>query len=598
MNKNLLKITEKIQQQSQKTRQKYLEKIQNPKNQKVDASKLGCPNIAHTFAIFEDSIKERVRDLMPKNYAIISAYNDMLSAHHPYESYPAKIKKGVTKSRALCQFAGGVPAMCDGITQGYAGMELSLFSRDVIAMSVCVALSHNVFDGAFYLGVCDKIVPGLLIGALSFGHLPSLFVPSGPMPSGIANEQKSKARQLYAEGKLSRKDLLKSEMQSYHASGTCTFYGTANSNQMLMEFMGLHLPNTAFINPHTPLRDAIVEYSGEYLASNPVPPIGQIVSEKNIINAIIGLNATGGSTNHTIHLIAIARAAGIIINWDDFDEISKITPLLARIYPNGKADVNHFEASGGLAFVIGQLLESGLLHNDVKTVAGDGMGHYTKEPKLIDSKLTWQEGQKESLNLDILRTVKDPFLHEGGLKILKGNIGRAVIKVSAIKEENLYVKERAIIFESQEDFLRAFEEKRLERNFIAIVRYQGPRANGMPELHKLIPPLSSLQDRGFKVALITDGRMSGASGKVPVAIHMSPEALLNGNISKIKEGDLIEFDALNSKVNVLESDFSKREIREHSKKDSSGFGRELFSGFRSLARSVEEGAFSFGENSI
>ncbi len=603
MNKTLSQITAKIEARSTKTREAYLRKIHDKSFGRVDGTKLGCPNIAHTFAIFPDDIKEKIRDNMPRNYAIISAYNDMLSAHQPFVKYPDLIKEGVQKAGALCQFAAGVPAMCDGITQGYPGMELSLFSRDVIALSVAVGLSHNVFDGAFYLGVCDKIVPGLLIGSASFGHLPSLFVPSGPMTSGISNDEKSKARQLYAEGKISRKDLCKSEMQSYHSSGTCTFYGTANSNQMMVELMGLHLPNTAFINPGTDLREAIVKYSGEFLASNNVAPIGEIISAKNIINAMIGLMATGGSTNHTIHLIAIARAFGIIIDWDDFDGISSITPLLARIYPNGKADVNHFEAAGGLAFVVKELLENGLLHDDVLTVAGRGMGHYTKEPFLENDttksqKLPkWKDGVKESADLNILSPFEKPFLPEGGIKIMKGNIARAVIKVSAIAKEHQIIKARALIFDSQAQFIKAFEDKKLERDFIGIVRFQGPRANGMPELHKLIPLLSSLQDKGFKVALITDGRMSGASGKVPIAIHASPEALLGGNIIKIKEGDLIEFDATKGVLQNLESDFEAREIKIpdlSATHQNIGFGRELFSGFRTLATSVEEGAMSFG----
>ncbi|MDX2331859.1 phosphogluconate dehydratase [Campylobacter hepaticus] len=591
----LKQITQNIIDRSKKTRENYLERIQTYKG-KIQRKNLACANLAHTYASIPKHIKEKIKENEGLNYAIISAYNDMLSAHQPFKNYPDIIKKEIFKHNAFAQFAGGTPAMCDGITQGYEGMELSLFSRDVIAMSVAIALSHNVFDGAFYLGVCDKIVPGLLIGALSFGHLPSIFIPSGPMTSGISNDEKSKTRQLFAEGKISRDALLQSEMKSYHDVGTCTFYGTANSNQMMMEFMGLHLANSAFINPNTTLREALVKQAALHMVKNQIKSIGELLSEKNIVNAMIGLMATGGSTNHTIHLIAVARAAGIIINWDDFNAISNIIPLLARVYPNGKADINQFEAAGGIAFIIHELLKEGLLHDDVDTVMGKGMQSYTQNPFFIDNKIVYKNGVEKSKNENILRSIKNPFLKDGGVKILKGNIGRAVIKISAVKEEHQIIKAPALVFNSQQEFIKSFENKELQKDFIAIIPYQGPRANGMPELHKLTPLLGSLQDQGFKVALITDGRMSGASGKIPAAIHMSPEALLGGNIAKIKNGDMILFDAKNGILEVLldEKEWKNRKINEFKNQEIFGCGRELFAGFRSQSSSAETGAMSFG----
>ncbi|WP_417903997.1 phosphogluconate dehydratase [Campylobacter sp. LH-2024] len=588
-------ITQKVKERSKKTREQYLERIQTHKG-KIQRKDLGCANLAHAYASIPKHIKERIKENKDLNFAIVSAYNDMLSAHQPFKNYPDIIKQELFKNHAFGQFAGGTPAMCDGITQGYDGMELSLFSRDVIAMSVAIALSHNVFDGAFYLGVCDKIVPGLLIGALSFGHLPSIFVPSGPMTSGISNDEKSKTRQLFAEGKISRDKLLESEMKSYHDIGTCTFYGTANSNQMMMEFMGLHLPNSAFINPNTSLREALVKEAANHMAQNKILPIGELLDERNIINAMIGLMATGGSTNHTIHLVAIARAAGIIINWDDFDTISNITPLLARVYPNGKADVNQFEAAGGLAFVINELLKEGLLHDDANTVMGQGMQTYTKNPFLIDGKLIYKDGIKTSKEENILRNIENPFSKNGGVRILKGNIGRAVIKISAVKEEHQIIKAPAMVFHSQQEFLNKFQNKELQKDFIAVLPYQGPRSNGMPELHKLTPPLGILQDQGFKVALVTDGRMSGASGKVPAAIHMSPEALLDGNIAKIKDGDMLLLDAKNGILEILidEKEWKERKIPKLEKEEIFGCGRELFAGFRTQTSSAETGAMSFG----
>ncbi|MDE5602375.1 MAG: phosphogluconate dehydratase [Helicobacter sp.] len=594
INKQLKQITKNIIERSKPTREAYLNRIASHRG-KIQRKDLACANLAHAYASIPDYIKEKIKENKESNFAIISAYNDMLSAHQPFKNYPDILKQELFKHNAFGQLAGGTPAMCDGITQGYEGMELSLFSRDVIAMSVAIALSHNVFDGVFYLGVCDKIVPGLLIGALSYGHLPSIFVPSGPMTSGISNEEKSKMRQLFAIGKISRNELLESEMKSYHDVGTCTFYGTANSNQMLVEFMGLHLPNSAFINPNTPLREALVKKAATHMAQNQIKPIGELISEKNIINAIIGLMATGGSTNHTIHLIAIARVAGIIINWDDFDAISAITPLLARVYPNGKADVNQFQAAGGLAFIINELLDNGLLHEDVDTIMGRGMRDYTKEPFLINGELLYQEGARTSQEESIVRSIKKPFCENGGVKTLRGNIGRAVIKISAIKEEHQIIKAPAIVFRSQQEFLQRFQNKELQKDFIAVLPYQGARANGMPELHKLTPSLGVLQDQGFKVALITDGRMSGASGKVPAAIHISPEALLDGNIAKIQDGDMLLLDAKNGKLEVL-IDKQEWEKRKPSKfnNETFGYGRELFAGFRAQTSSAETGAMSFG----
>ena len=562
---------------------------------------MGCTNLAHAFAAAPHAVKIELQQEKTPNLGIVSAYNDMVSAHQPLQVFPTWIKEEALKHGATAQFAGGTPAMCDGITQGYTGMELSLFSRDVIAMSTAVALSHQMFDAALYLGVCDKIVPGLLIGALSFGHLPAIFVPAGPMTSGISNDEKAKTRQLFAEGKVGRDALLESEMASYHSPGTCTFYGTANSNQMMMEMMGLHMPNTAFVNPNTPMREALTRAAAAHIATavrhNTILPVGEMVSEKSIVNAIVGLMATGGSTNHTMHVVAFARAAGIIVNWDDFNEISDIIPLLTRVYPNGKADVNHFAAAGGLAFVIRELLDAGLMHEDVDTVVGHGMRAYTKEPFMIEGKLEWRDAAAQSGDDNVIRTAANPFSADGGLRLMKGNIGRSVIKVSAVAPEHRVIEAPAIVFDDQRDVLAAFDRGELERDFIAVVRFQGPRANGMPELHKLTPQLSILQSRGFKVALVTDGRMSGASGKVPAAIHMSPEALLGGAIGKIRTGDLIRFDAEKGELDVLINE-AEWLAREHAhadlRKNAHGTGRELFAGFRSLSSSAETGAMSFG----
>ena len=598
----LAAVTQRIIERSRPTRAAYLERIRAAHHAgRLERSQLGCTNLAHAFAAAPHAVKIELQQEKTPNLGIVSAYNDMVSAHQPLQVFPTWIKEEALKHGATAQFAGGTPAMCDGITQGYTGMELSLFSRDVIAMSTAVALSHQMFDAALYLGVCDKIVPGLLIGALSFGHLPAIFVPAGPMTSGISNDEKAKTRQLFAEGKVGRDALLESEMASYHSPGTCTFYGTANSNQMMMEMMGLHMPNTAFVNPNTPMREALTRAAAAHIATavrhNTILPVGEMVSEKTIVNAIVGLMATGGSTNHTMHVVAFARAAGIIVNWDDFNEISDIIPLLARVYPNGKADVNHFAAAGGLAFVIRELLDAGLMHEDVDTVVGHGMRAYTKEPFMIEGKLEWRDAAAQSGDDNVIRTAANPFSADGGLRLMKGNIGRSVIKVSAVAPEHRVIEAPAIVFDDQRDVLAAFDRGELERDFIAVVRFQGPRANGMPELHKLTPQLSILQSRGFKVALVTDGRMSGASGKVPAAIHMSPEALLGGAIGKIRTGDLIRFDAEKGELDVLINE-AEWLAREHAhadlRKNAHGTGRELFAGFRSLSSSAETGAMSFG----
>jgi phosphogluconate dehydratase len=534
------------------------------------------------------------------NVAIISAYNDMLSAHQPYKLTPDLIKETIAQDGATAQFAGGVPAMCDGVTQGQPGMELSLFSRDVIAMSTAVALSHNMFDAALCLGICDKIVPGLLIGALRFGHLPVVFVPAGPMPSGLPNKEKARIRQLYAEGKVDRPTLLEAEVGSYHGPGTCTFYGTANSNQMLMEIMGLQLPGSSFVNPNTPLRDALSREAAKQVLKlthdgEDYRPIGHVVDEKAIINGVVGLLATGGSTNLTIHLVAIARAAGIQLTWDDFAELSEITPLLTRIYPSGEADINHFHAAGGMSFLVRALLDAGLLHEDVLTVApGRGLRSYIQEPSFKANHLVWIDGADCSLDETVVRSAARPFAEDGGLKLLDGNLGRAVIKTSAVDERHHVVEAAALVFNDQQEVLDAFERGHLSRDFIAVLRFQGPKANGMPELHKLTPVFSVLQDRGHKVALVTDGRMSGASGKVPAAIHVTPEAEMGGPLAKVQSGDVICLDAIKGTLNITShvSDWETRiPITRHV--PGVGTGRELFSQMRESVDSADRGAMSF-----
>ena len=601
MNETIQKVTDTIIARSAKSRAVYLDRIAKAKVQGVNRNKLGCSNLAHAMAPMNENEKSALAGMQSPNIAIVTAYNDMLSAHEPYKLYPALIKRTLTDLGATAQVAGGVPAMCDGITQSQPGMELSLFSRDNIAMGTAIGLSHNVYDGALYLGVCDKIVPGLVIGALAFGHLPGMFVPAGPMPSGISNAQKAKVRQEFAQGKVSEDSLLKVEAASYHSSGTCTFYGTANSNQMLLEMMGLQLPNSSFVNTNTPLREALTAEAAKTIVSmtnlsGNYKPIAQIIDEKSFVNAIVGLMATGGSTNHTIHIIAMARAAGIVLNWDDFDAISKVTPLLCKMYPNGQADVNHFRDAGGMSVVIAQLLDAGLVHNDVETVVGRGLDAYIAEPSLENGAVVFQKGATFSRDETVISSTQHPFSVEGGLKLLKGNLGRSVIKTSALKPEQFVIEAEAIVFESQEALQTAFKKGELEKDFIAVVRYQGPKANGMPELHGLMPPLGVLQDKGFKVAIITDGRMSGASGKVPSAIHLSPEALDGGVLAKVKTGDFIRFDAHKGEIILL---VEKEELETRAielpdmQNNRHGFGRELFVWVRQSVGSAEEGASVF-----
>lgn len=594
-------VTDRIRQRSVATRSAYLARIEQARTNGPARKSVSCTNLAHAFAASPADDKARLREARWPNIAIVSAYNDMLSAHQPLERFPALIKQAAREAGAVAQFAGGVPAMCDGVTQGQPGMELSLFSRDVIAMATAVALSHNTFDAALYLGVCDKIVPGLLIGALHFGHLPAIFVPAGPMPSGLPNAEKAKIRQLYAEGKVGSDALLESESQSYHAPGTCTFYGTANSNQMLMEIMGLHLPGSAFVQPNTPLRDALTQAAAKRVAKitalgQDYIPVGRVIDERAVVNGIVGLLATGGSTNHTLHLVAIAHAAGIVINWDDFSDLSAVVPLLAKIYPNGKADVNQFHAAGGIGFLIGELLDAGLVHGDTLTVAGEGLSYYREEPYLNDGVLAWRPALSQSGDQNILCPASRPFSPDGGLKLLSGNLGRAIIKTSAVKPEHRIVEAPAIVFNDQDALMAAFDRGELRRDFVAVVRYQGPRANGMPELHQLTPPLGVLQDEGFKVALVTDGRMSGASGKVPAAIHVTPECLAGGALAKVRTGDVIRLDGEQGILEVLvpEAEWTARPAETVDLSHyQQGLGRELFATFRAHAAEAEQGGITF-----
>lgn len=590
----LAEITERITERSKNTRQNYLNQIDAAYLDGVHRSTLNCGNLAHGFAACNQHDKAALAADFVPNLGIITAYNDMLSAHQVYEDYPKAIKKYANAFGAVAQVAGGVPAMCDGVTQGQPGMELSLYSRDVIALSSAIGLTHNMFDAALYLGICDKIVPGLLMSALRFGHLPAVFLPGGPMPSGISNEEKSAIRQAYAEGKIGREELLKGESDSYHSPGTCTFYGTANSNQMLMEIMGLHLPGSSFVNPNTPLRDLLnkeaVKIAIESVKIGKERSLANLFNEKTIVNGIIGLLATGGSTNHTIHLIAIARAAGIIINWDDMSDLSAVVPLITRMYPNGAADVNHFHAAGGMGFVIRTLLDNQLLHEDVQTIIGKGLRQYTQEPKIKDGELIWEEGATASLNTSIIRAANEPFTSDGGIKLLKGNLGRAVIKTAAVAPEHRIVEAPAIVFHEQADLINAFKRGELNKDFIAVVPFQGPKFNGMPELHSLTPTLTILQKKGFQVGLVTDGRMSGASGKVPAAIHLTPEAHDGGLISKIQTGDLIRLDSENGVIEVLNetSILARPAVQKQNKHFK--FGRELFEKLRSGVSQSEEGA--------
>jgi phosphogluconate dehydratase len=599
--KQITEVANAIIKRSNKSRSLYLKRIEDASKNNINRKALGCSNLAHGVAPLDATEKKELLDYKRENVAIVSAYNDMLSAHEPYKSYPPLIKRALNLQGVSAQFAGGVPAMCDGITQSQPGMELSLFSRDNIAAGTAIALSHNMFDGAIYLGVCDKIVPGLMIGAFKFGHLPSVFIPAGPMPSGISNSEKAKVRQEYTKGNVDFKTLLETESKSYHASGTCTFYGTANSNQMLLEIMGLHLPGSSFVPTNTPLRDALTQEASQQLIklmknSGNFTPIGKLIDEKSFVNAIIGLLATGGSTNHTIHLIAMARAAGITLTWDDFDKLSHAIPLLCKMYPNGSADVNHFHQAGGMSAVIKELLEHDLLIGDVNTIVGKGLDKYISEPILQNNQLTFQPLKHSSQNSDIISSVATAFNKEGGIKLLAGNLGRAIIKTSALKESNRVIEAPALVFESQEALQQAFKEEKLNRDFVAVVRFQGPAANGMPELHGLMRPLGALQDDGYKVAIITDGRMSGASGKVPSAIHLTPEALNGGMIAKIKDGDMIRLDCNSGELSIL-IDNSTLEKREVLTPDLSanrhGMGRELFSMMRNYVNGAEEGACTF-----
>ena len=596
MHSKVAQVTQAIIERSRASRVDYLQRIEAAKGSVVSRSNLSCGNLAHGFAACSQTDKDRLTMMDEANVAIVSAYNDMLSAHQPFERYPQIIKQAVREMGSVAQFAGGVPAMCDGVTQGQPGMELSLFSRDIIAMSTAVALSHNMFDAVLCLGVCDKIIPGLLIGSLSFGHLPIVFVPAGPMSSGLPNTEKARIRQLYAEGKVGRDELLACESDSYHSAGTCTFYGTANSNQLLMEVMGLHLPGASFVPPDGDLRDQLTRSAAQRAVKLTHPSqqqnLAQIVSEKTMVNAIVALLATGGSTNHTIHLIAIAKAAGIIINWDDFATLSSVVPSLTRIYPNGQADINVFHGAGGVPYLIQTLLQGGLLHEDVETIMGHGLSQYCQEPKLISSKLVWQPAPAESANSDVLTSVAEPFSKTGGLVTLEGNLGRSVAKVSAVKTEHWTVEAEALVFDSQVGFEQAFQAGALERDFIAVLRFQGPQACGMPELHKLTPYLGLLQDRGFKVALVTDGRMSGASGKVPAAIHLHPEAKSGGLISKIENGDLLSLDCHNGRLELLVEDhiLQARPAAQQTQTVTYGMGRELFANMRQQVTSAELGA--------
>jgi phosphogluconate dehydratase len=593
-------VTEKIVSRSKDSRALYLERMASQASRAPKRKSLGCANLAHGFAACGAHDKTALRTGDGPNLAIVTAYNDMLSAHQPLERFPEIIRAAAREAGGTAQVAGGVPAMCDGVTQGEAGMELSLFSRDVIALSTAVALSHQMFDAALYLGVCDKIVPGLLIGALSFGHLPAIFVPAGPMTSGLPNDEKAKIRQLFAEGKVGREALLEAEAQSYHGPGTCTFYGTANSNQMLMEIMGLHVPGSTFINPNTLLRDEVTRTATKRALAitalgNEYTPIGRVIDERAVVNGVVGLLATGGSTNHTIHLIAMAAAAGIKLNWDDLAELSRAVPLLTRIYPNGKADVNHFDAAGGMGFLIRELLGAGLLHRDVTTIWGTGLDGYLTEPKLAGGLLEWRDAAVKSADDNVLRGASNPFQPTGGLTVLDGPLGRAVIKTSAIPRDRQVIEAPARVFHSQEELQKAFKAGELTGDLVAVVRFQGPKANGMPELHKLMPPLGVLQDRGQRVALVTDGRMSGASGKVPAAIHVTPEAADGGAIAKIEDGDMIRVDATAGKLEVLTDGWADRvPAAADLSRNSWGVGRDLFTSFRVNAGRADQGASIFG----
>ena len=596
LHSRIIEITNRIRERSFNSRNKYLRNIKlMEENIDTNRGSISCSNMAHAAAAAPSGDKESILMDAKPNIGIVSSYNDMLSAHKPLEHFPKVIKAAASQFGATAQVAGIVPAMCDGVTQGRPGMELSLMSRDVIAMSTAVSLSHGVYDAALCLGVCDKIVPGLLIGSLSFGHLPVIFVPAGPMSTGISNEEKNLVRKAFAKGEATRNELLKAEISAYHGEGTCTFFGTANSNQMLMEVMGLHIPGSAFVHPHSDLRHAYNIVATQQAISisrkgNDIRPIGRIIDERSCVNAIVGLHATGGSTNHTLHLPAVAAAAGIKLLWEDFSDLSEITPLLARVYPNGKADVNQFHAAGGMSFIIGELLDAGLLDGTAKTVWGENLFDYVSEATLKNSKLIWNKSKSKSFDSSILRSVKNPHKKNGGLKMLKGNLGKAVIKISAVSVDNQIIKAPALVFDNQLDVKKAYDKGLLNRDVIIVVRFQGPKANGMPELHALTPILSNIQDLGFKVGLLTDGRMSGASGKVPAAIHLYPETLDNGVISLIEDGDEIEINAISGTINLNENFSGRESILSDNNNTPSNFGRNLFSLLRHNASNAENGA--------
>ena len=600
LNSTIDKVTDRIRTRSRPSREAYLQRIGAARDKGPARAHLSCSGQAHAYA-GAGADQQALAMESAGNLGIVTSYNDMLSAHQPFERFPELIREAAREAGGTAQVAGGVPAMCDGVTQGEAGMELSLFSRDVIALATGVALSHNTFDAAVFLGVCDKIVPGLVIGAQAFGHLPAVFLPAGPMTSGLPNDEKSEGRKKFASGEVGREELMRAEMAAYHGPGTCTFYGTANTNQMLMEFMGLHLPGASFVNPNTPLRDALTREGAKRALSlsalgNDYTPVGEILDERAWVNGIVGLHATGGSTNLVIHMVAMARAGGIVLDWEDFAELSETVPLMARVYPNGLADVNHFHAAGGLGYMIGSLLTEGLLHEDTRTVAGDGLNNYTAEPKLVDGALTWEPGSGESLNEKILRSAADPFQATGGLKRLAGSLGVAVMKVSAVADEHQVVEAPVRVFHDQDEVKAAFKAGEFTDDVIVVVRFQGPKANGMPELHSLTPLLSILQGRGQKVALVTDGRMSGASGKVPAAIHVSPEALDGGPIARLQDGDLVRVDAKAGTIEILtEGVLARENVVADLSSVQAGTGRELFAMFRNTVSTADSGATIFTE---
>ena len=598
LNRTIADVTAEIETRSEALRADYVQRMRAARPDGAARGRLSCANLAHVMAAAGED-KPPLKSLGWPNIGIVTAYNDMLSAHQPYENYPQLIRSAARKAHATAQVAGGVPAMCDGVTQGQPGMELSLFSRDVIAMATAVSLSHDSFDAALMLGICDKIVPGLFIGASAFGHLPIVFVPAGPMPSGLPNKKKAQVRQRYAEGRATRAELMDAESASYHSAGTCTFYGTANSNQMLMELLGLHVPGAAFVHPNTPLRAALTEAAvaraaaTTALAGAAYRPMVDVIDARSLVNAVVGLMATGGSTNHTLHLVAMARAVGYLLTWEDMARISSVTPLLTRIYPNGSADVNHFHIAGGMSFLVRELLNGGLLHADVRTIWGDGLQDYAREPLLIDGALQWRDASLESGDRDVLRSLEEAFTPDGGLRLLTGNLGKGIIKVSAVKPEHQVVEAPARVFDSQDAFAAAFKAGELHRDLIAVLRFQGPGANGMPELHRLTPALSSLQDKGFKVALLTDGRMSGASGKVPSAIHVTPGAERGGPLARVRDGDVIRLDAQTGElsVHIDAATFAAREAVQCDRSASHhGMGRELFGHFRSIVSTPDTGA--------